>query len=304
MINYTERISLLMRDIVARVPRLSYIDPDELFVFARYGRRGANGAFATCHCMSLPPTEPGHYYWRDRSTGRITRRSRWFVTKSPLVSLGGRRVQYLISFALPRFCDQSLAGSKKERYYTDAPGWLAKLDTIVHELYHIDPEAAGIRRVERCDGGTAAGSHGRTFLEEVAEMVTEYLATGPDPAACDFLQYGFAELEARYGGVVGATFRTFPSFPQRYIELLPAAPEPDTAAAVRIQPLEIPLTPTSYSDRDLVARQFLERATRHVARRDARPGRHLVRQIQLSAGGEIQRAAATHEERPRAKQDD
>jgi hypothetical protein len=293
MINYTERISLLMRDIVTRVPRLAYIDPDDVLVFARYGRRGAAGAFATCHCICLPQTEPGYYYWRDRQSGTITRRSRWFVTKSPIVCLAGRRVQYLVSFALPRFCDQSLPGSRKERFYDRVPAWFAKLDTIVHELYHIDPQAAGIRRVERCDGADAIGSHGRTFLGQVAEMVKEYLASDPDPARYDFLQHSFAELNARFGGVVGTTFRNFPSYPQRYIELLPASSQPDTPAAVRIQPLEVPVAPGRYTEHDLVVRQFLERATRRVARRESRRDRPFLRQIQLPTGGEIQRAAAT-----------
>ena len=29
---------------------------------------------------------------------------------------------------------------------------MAKLDTVVHELYHIDPDEPGIRRVARADG--------------------------------------------------------------------------------------------------------------------------------------------------------
>jgi len=113
MINYTERLTLLMQDIVARVPTLSFIDIGSLLVFARSGRSSAEGAFATCHCLSLPPSDPGYYFWRDRASGSITRRSEWFVTKSPLVTLGARRVNYMVSFALPRFCDQSLDKSKK-----------------------------------------------------------------------------------------------------------------------------------------------------------------------------------------------
>jgi len=69
MINYTERISLLMEDIVARVPTLSFIDMTRVLVFARAGRTTAEGAYATCHCICLPPSEPGYYYWRDRDTG-------------------------------------------------------------------------------------------------------------------------------------------------------------------------------------------------------------------------------------------
>ena len=54
MINYTERISLVMEDIVARVPTLSFIDLRNVLVFARAGRTGADGAYATCHCICLP----------------------------------------------------------------------------------------------------------------------------------------------------------------------------------------------------------------------------------------------------------
>src|ERR671928_2022779 len=120
MINYTERLMLLMQDIVERVPALSFIDMRDVLVFARFGRSNAEGAFATCHCLSLPPSEPGYYFWRDRRTGQITRRSEWFVTKSPSVTIGTRRIKYMISFALPRFCDQSLDRSRKERFYPGA----------------------------------------------------------------------------------------------------------------------------------------------------------------------------------------
>src|SRR5436309_10032478 len=137
MINYTERLTFLMQDIVLRVPKLSFIDIADVLVFARSGRSNAEGAFATCHCLSLPASEPGYYFWRDRRTGRITRRSEWFVTKSPIVTIGPQQMKYLISFTLPRFCDQSLDRSRKERFYRRASdSWIAKLDTVVHELYH------------------------------------------------------------------------------------------------------------------------------------------------------------------------
>ena len=86
-----ERLSLLMQDVVSRVPALSFIDMADVLVFARSGRSNAEGAFATCHCLTLPASEPGYYFWRDRTTGRITRRSEWFVTKSPIVTIGARR---------------------------------------------------------------------------------------------------------------------------------------------------------------------------------------------------------------------
>src|SRR5262245_28029294 len=108
MINYTERLTLLMQDIVHKVPTLSFINVADVLVFARSGRSTAEGAFATCHCLTLPASEPGYYFWRDRTTQRITRRSEWFVTKSPEVTLGARQVKHVLSFALPRTCHLSI----------------------------------------------------------------------------------------------------------------------------------------------------------------------------------------------------
>jgi hypothetical protein len=264
MINYTDRLSALVRDIVARVPGLSELNPTDLLIFGRYGRSGAAGAYATCHCLTLPPTDPGYYYWCDKLSGQMTRRSEWFVTKSPQVSISGRPVHYLISFALPRFCDQALDQSRKRRFYPGAPSWIAKLDTIVHELYHIDPNRTGLRRIERRSGGFAATLHGPTFLADVADMVQQYLDSGADPGAYDFLRYGFEELSDRFGPVTATTFRTFPSFPQRYVETLNA--QPSAPPCDCIQPIRKPQLQTVYTERDLETRLFLPRAASPAVR--------------------------------------
>ena len=270
MINYTERLALLMEDIVERVPKLSFIDMRRVLVFARSGRTSAEGAYATCHCVCLPPSEPGYYFWRDRTTGELTRRSQWFVTKSPEVRVGTTKIKYLISFVLPRFCDQSLARSRKaELYPASAEPWIAKLDTIVHELYHIDPNESGIRRVVRADGSDSPRSHGPFFYEDVAEMVQQYLASKPDPALYDFLKHDFAGLTARYGGVVSTTFRNFPSFPQRYME---AIDMPSADPRVRIEPLKAPTQPVQYTHDDLHIRHFTDSGARRLTRK----GQHVA----------------------------
>ncbi len=253
MINYTERIALLMHDVIRRTPLLSFIDLSEVLIFARFGRSDAEGAFATCHCLTLPESEPGYFFWRDRTTGELTRRSEWFVTKSPTVRVGHKSMKYLISFVLPRFCDQTLERSRKADLYPGFPSWIAKLDTVVHELYHIDPEETGIRRFTRADGSDSMRTHGPLFYEEVSDMVKAYLDSGPDPALYEFLQHDFAGLSALYGGVLATTFRNFPSFPQRYMERLEM---PAADCSVRVEPLK-PLTqPVLYTEHDLHVRQF------------------------------------------------
>jgi hypothetical protein len=270
LINYTDHLTRLVQDIVARVPTLSFIDVEDLFVFARMGRSNAEGAFATCHCLTLPDSEPGYYFWRDRTTDRLTRRSEWFVTKSPTLTIGVRPIKYMISFALPRFCDQSVDRSRKELYYPGADPWIAKLDTVIHELYHIDPGLAGIRRLERGDGGSSAHCHGQQFFEQVAGMVHTYLAGSPCPDACEFLRQDFATLEQRHGGVVGTTFGTFPSFPQRYIVRAPDQPQCEAdAEGVAVEPLTVLQGPTSYTEDDLHVRQFTNKTSRRLVRKGA-----------------------------------
>lgn len=260
MIHYTAHIETLMRDIVSRVEAFDDIDLSRVLVFGRHGRADADGPFATCHCLTLPTSPPGYYFWRDRATGALTRRSEWFVTKSPEVVVGSRRIDYLVSVTLPRFVEQPLGGTPKAARYPAGPEWLARLDTIVHELYHIDPEAGGLRHVAADNG--RGHVHDAGFLDAVAALVQQYLATRPDPAVFEFLRHDFDGLIDAYGRVVATTFRNFPSYPQRYEEVLPEQPD---APAVRVVPIKRPAQPSRYTDADLCLREFTRGGTRRVA---------------------------------------
>jgi hypothetical protein len=261
MIHYTEALTGLIDDLVARVETLSFIDVSRLLVFARFGRTEAVGAYATCHCLNLPTSEPGYYYWRDRRTGRLKRRTECFVTRTPRVYVGRRRIDYLISFSLPRYCDQTLKGSRKAEHYKGTAPWVAKLDTVVHELYHISPHDRGLRTFERRDGQASGRSHGPRFLEEVARCVRAYLDTRPDPDRYEFLAYDFERLVRRYGGVAGTTFRNFPSFPQRYHQAVALQPDlPPTP----IVPIVGSSQPSRYTERDLQLRVFTRAGSRRA----------------------------------------
>jgi hypothetical protein len=264
MINYTERLSRLMQDIVARVPTLSFIDMNRVLVFARGGRSNAEGAYATCHCVCLPPSDPGYYFWRDRGTGKLTRRSEWFVTKSPQVRIGQREIDYMVSFTLPRFSDQLLSRTRKHVHYKGQPNWVAKLDTIVHELYHIDPQRPGIRRIERADGTYSANCHGEKFFEDVVGMVHQYLNSKPDPETYGFLQLSFDDMTACFGGVTGNAFRRYPSYPQRYMEVLDPQPEATSETACPVEPLKTPRAIKLFTEDDLVTREFLRHTSRQA----------------------------------------
>ena len=264
MINYTERITRLMQDVISRTPALGFIDLREVLVFGRFGRPDAEGAFATCHCLTLPETEPGYYFWKDRETGELTRRSEWFVTKTPEVRIGATRIKYLISFVLPRFCDQTLERSWKVELYDEVDPWVAKLDTIIHELYHIDPAATGLRQFAHADSTRASRTHAPQFYEDVARMTRDYIASAPDPTLYDFLRWDFSGLHSRFGGVMATTFRNFPSFPQRYME--PCSTLSVEQPGVKVEPLKRLSQPSLYTERDLHVREFTGDRARRVAR--------------------------------------
>jgi hypothetical protein len=253
VIHLTREIEALVRDIVTHMPVLSHIDPDRLLVFARAGRRGASGPVATCHAIGRVSGARGYYFWRDAETGRLLRRSPYLVYRSPSVVVNGRRLRHLISISLPRFCDQSLDRLPKRRFYGPVEPWVARLDTLVHELFHIAPTGEGLRAMPDGRGGWRAGGHGEAFFRQVAELVEGYLATRPPAHLLTSVRDDFAALEARHGGVAATVFRGFPAFPRRFPHALarqPAEPDVPIVALTRAPPRR-------YRDADLVVRQFL-----------------------------------------------
>ena len=211
MINYTERITLLIDDLVKRVPA------------------SATSTRAACWCspgsaaarrrrvcdLPLPESaaERAGLLLLARSRDRqLTRRSEWFVTKSPTVAhRHAAPIDYMISFALPRFCDQIARPLAQAGALSGRSRWIAKLDTVVHELYHIDPEQAGHPPDERADGTYSRELPRPAVLRgRGREMVQQYLATKPDPAVYDFLQHNFEELTARIRRRGRHDFRSVP----------------------------------------------------------------------------------------------
>ena len=140
---------------------------------------------------------------------------------------------------------------------------MAKLDTIIHELYHVDPSMQGIRKLPLGNGRVSARTHSPQFFRDVTRMVKVYLATRPDPVVTEFLTHDFASLSARFGRVTGAAFRHFPSFPQRYVEVLADHPV-DVEPGVRVEPVKPPVVPTRYTADDLAVREFSKKTSRRV----------------------------------------
>ena len=231
MINYTERIALLMQDIVSPDAPLSFIDLSEVLVFARFGRSEAEGAFATCHCLTLPESEPGYYFWRDRDTGELTRRSEWFVTKSPVVRLGetSDQVPDLVrAAALLRSDARAIAQGRSlpRCARLDRQARHRRPRALSHRSGRVRDPPDRARRRERFD------ALARPALLRARRRHGEGLSgVGSRPGDCTSSSRTISR-RSRPGtaGIVSTTFRNFPSFPQRYMERL-EMPSPIAACA-------------------------------------------------------------------------
>jgi len=99
-------------------------------------------------------------------------------------------------------------------------------------------------------------------------MVRQYLDTKPDSQAYEFLEYSFDELTEKFGGVAGTTFRSFPSYPQRYTEAVrPQPPAPLELAGCRVEPVKSPRVATRFTEDDIVVREFLSNNSRALVRK-------------------------------------
>jgi hypothetical protein len=148
-------------------------------------------------------------------------------------------------------------------YPEGTPDWVAKLDTVIHELYHVDPEQNCLRRFKRADGTESDALHSPTYFEDVAELVQQYLAAKPDQRLLEFLKYDFDGLRARYGTIAGTTFRAFPSYPRRYREAVdgPTLPaEIQNALVERV----IDTSGRMFTDQDLQLREFTGTTSRQI----------------------------------------
>lgn len=103
----------------------------------------------------------------------------------------GRPVLYLVYYVWPRFQDTTLR---------------EKIETIVHELYHISPAFDGTLRVFP---GTKS-FHGRSreaYDERLVPYVDRYLELRENDSRLLFLRLSSAELARQYGRIKGLWIR-------------------------------------------------------------------------------------------------
>jgi hypothetical protein len=174
-VDLTARLSLLAADIRLRVAELAHIDPEGvLFCLSRSRAEGLHGTYARI----VPLRFAGGEATVTRRRGRYRE-----TFRLPSLIHEGRERLYLIQILVPRFLRLSFE---------------QKLQTLVHELYHISENFDG--DIRRFPGRTYAhGASRKRFDRTVAALTENYLKARPDPDLLDLLN--LSEEQWRQGRV-------------------------------------------------------------------------------------------------------
>lgn len=174
--DYTAAVKNVCEDIVARVSEFSHVDMSRVAVSFTQSRNNSKyGVYA-----SLTPLrfENGSHTTQKHSRT-------WEIQR--VLREDGSEYLYILFVCVPRFMNLALT---------------EKLETIVHELYHIGPEFDGdLRRFQgRC---YAHGASSKKYDQRVRQLLKKWLDQDPPPELWNFLQLNFTELRERFGPIGG-----------------------------------------------------------------------------------------------------
>ncbi len=165
---------------LVQIESLRHIDPDRLLIGVSVARaRGNHGVMASCMPLRF---ESGSRQLHQKS-GRV-----W---EWPKIEIDGREVLYNLSFTVPRFLNNTLA---------------FKLETVVHELFHISPKFDGTLR--RLGNGRHA-HHGpsRAYYDRLIRPIWTEAMRDLDLSQHHFLNRQADWLRRKFGGITGLRAR-------------------------------------------------------------------------------------------------
>lgn len=172
----TAALRSVCEDMTVRVPELRHIDMSRVAISYCQTRRGSlHGTLA-----KLTPLRFEQGALTTLRDGRS-----WTIQR---LHVGRQEMRYILSVYLPRFFDLP---------FTE------KLNTLVHELYHISPQFDG--DIRRFEGRCFAHSSSHRVYDEIVEMLLQdYLRRrSPRSRLLAFLHHDFSALKQSYELITG-----------------------------------------------------------------------------------------------------
>jgi hypothetical protein len=179
--DFTLSMRRLCADLTARLSELGHVDIQRVAIrFCQARKPVRHGLHASLMPMRF---EEGRLYSRRRGRN-------WTLQR--LYDARGLEMLYLLSFYLPRFL---------ERPFEE------KLNTVIHELWHISPRFDGDLR--RHQGRCYAHSHSQKQYDALmGQLASKWLSLDPPPGTYGFLRFDFRQLERERGPIFGQTIPT------------------------------------------------------------------------------------------------
>lgn len=176
MFDFSEHMSRLIADISCRCDAFKHIDTERILVgISRSRNRKRHGLQAKL----MPLKFKGGLRTAESGNGAYY--------EIPDLTHEGNEILYVIYFCLPRF--QNLSFS-------------AKMTTIFHELYHINPEFNG--DIRRFPGRFYLHSHSEKEYDRIVEDLSKQYVNDPETAELTrFLRLDYDGLCRQYGQVGG-----------------------------------------------------------------------------------------------------
>jgi hypothetical protein len=183
MFHFNESMEELVTLIVRSVPEFQNIDTSRLLVSASFNRsRRSSGLIAYVLPLKYREGSPVET--------RIRGKKEYHYAMLPY-QYEGREILYILYFLLPRFQNLSLRD---------------KLETVIHELYHINPSFNGdLRRLK--GRSSIHGNSLEEYDEKIRAITDRFLAMSPPLENFSFLGESYRDLEHRMGGVIAQHVR-------------------------------------------------------------------------------------------------
>ena len=173
---FNEALGLLIGEILRWVPDLNHIKLNQLRVSVTYNKsRSRSGLLAYLLPMKF----------RGGSPVEVRHRGKHVYHWAMLPQFHeGREILYLIYFMVPRFTNLSFRD---------------KLETIIHELYHVHPDFNGDLR--RFSGRSQWHGNMKDYDRKVSQMTDCFLNSPHNPHVYEFLKGNHGRLMRKYGNI-------------------------------------------------------------------------------------------------------
>lgn len=184
MLDFNAAMRDLITEVVRHVGEFAPIRADQLWVSATFNRRPRRGGLLA-YVLPLKYREGSPVERRERN-GKVYH---WAML--PTFDPGSKKeVLYIVYFMLPRFYNLTLR---------------EKMETVVHELYHVSPRFNGDLR--RFKGRSVLHGDMKSYDRKVRELTDEFMAAPHDPTKYDFLRGSYNQSERRFEEILAKHIR-------------------------------------------------------------------------------------------------